>query len=491
MSGIFGVSKSSYSPPKKMFTDPADWGGNGPNIFDSLAENINNAQKSDPKAWTKISVPQKDSPGATKTVPYGSQRAFKRTVTEPDASAPASIKAKPFDAGSISQNSGRIVILGQMAANDLQDTYKISLNTPGKLKLYAPNPDYDSTKPGSKLTLGASQVDVYDPAGKLIASSDVRNAAAFSNWITLSTEITSGSEKDKAAFAGLQLARGDYTVKITRENPPAVLNLGVNAAGELDFTGTVLDDKSKVNSSLTPSAGAVTITNSEGVKYAAAYQLVKKTEGGVAPPLDPKDPKATPPAAGTGFAGGPDIWELQLVSLTPLKKGDPTAEPPITGTAPVIVGQFELGGLDDKGKVLPPKFTASGTKISFANVEVTPGVGDAPATRKVTPVTGELSVALKDPDASTKTLTPPGVILLNPGDIKTSLDGAHNVANKTPVNYSLFAVMGDPGATTFYTVKTKPQTAEEKKKAEQEAAVAAAKQAAKSSGKGAILSLFT
>jgi hypothetical protein len=180
-----------------------------------------------------------------------------------------------------------------------------------------------------------------------------------------------------------------------------------------------------------------------------------------------------------------------LIGLTPVKKGDPTPEPPPSGKAPVVLGQFTLGGLDPvTKKVLSPVFTAAGGAISFADVTTTPDPNDAsaPPTRKATPVTG----SLKFSEFVTGQKTPPdGEISVLPGDIKISTDGARNVSTKTKVNYSLFAVMGDPGATTFYTVKNAPVSPEEQKKADQAAAIAAAKKSAKQSTSGAILSLFS
>ncbi len=438
---VGSVSKSSYSAPKKIFTDPADYGGNGPNIFDSIAESIQNARKSDPNAWQQISNPQKTTPGASKTVPLGAQRSLKRTVSEPAATATAAQKAKPFDAGMIAQNSGRIVILGQLGANDAQDTYKITLNSAGKLSLFTPNPDYDSTKPGSKITLGDAQVELFDSKGTLIATSDTRNADGFSKWISLSTD----------GLGGLQLERGSYTVKVTRDNPASNLAIATTSLGELNFDGTVLDDKAKVGAVVSNNLTTV-ITNSDGVKYNATYQLVKKTEGGVPPTTGTPDATA-------GLVGGPDEWELQLISLKPVNTKDkqpaPTTAP--SATAPVKVGTFKV--YTGTGTTAAPKaeFTATDAVVTFDD---------------------------------TSTLTTPGSKVLT-GKMKLSADGAHTVADTTKVNYSLFAAMGDPGATTFYTVKNTPLTPAEQKKADQDAAVAAAKKSAKAGTSSSILSLFS
>jgi hypothetical protein len=488
MAGISGVSGRFFSPPKKLFNDPADWGGDGPNVLDALANSLTDARKSDKNAWTQITVPEKASPGATTTVPYRAQKALKRTVEEPSSALPGALKGKPFDAGSIGKNAGRIAILGQLGANDMEDTYKITLVNAGKLKLFAPNPDYNSKTPGSKVSLGDAQIEVFDSKGKLIASSDTRNAEAFSNWISLSTENIGATATKEGSFPGLALARGDYTVKVTRENPSALLKVGVNKAGELDFTGSVMNDVAKVDSNIQPVTGEVAVKNSEGVSYLASFIMVKKSDGGA--PTVPKqgDPAPDPKE---GRKGGEDKWELQLAGLKPAKAGDPTPNPPIDGKNPISLGVFTLGRTDKDGKALPPSFIPSGAKFSFADVKTIPAKDGDPASKEVTPVKGELSFALKDPNALANAVTPAGVAIINPGDIKTSLDGAKNVSKEKKVNYSLFAVMGDPGATTFYTVKSQPQTAEEKKKAEENAAIKTAKDAAKKSNSGAILSLFS
>jgi hypothetical protein len=439
---VFGVSRSKFSPPRKMFTDPADYGGNGPDVLSSLSESLTNARKSDPNAWTQISVPQKQTPAGTKTVPYAAQRALKRTVNEAGDTAPAQVKNKVFDAGMISKNSGRIVIIGQLGANDLQDTYKIRLNSDGKLNLFAPNPDYNSKLAGSKITLGDAQVEVFDSKGKRVATSDTRDGQGFSNWISLSTE----------GLGGLQMSRGDYTVKITRENPPSRFALDVTSAGELNFNGTVFDDLSRVGANLSQ-GGSVIVKNSEGVKYSATFQLVKKTEGGVS--------TATPaPAADAGIKGGPDTWELQLVSLTPVNKDDPKADPPPSGTAPVVLGTFKVFAAVGSAAAPKAEFTATNTAVNFE--------GGASA--------GSLSFA------ADKILA---------GDMKISADGAKTVANSKKVNYSLFAAIGDPGATTFYTVKNDTLTPAEQKKADEQKAVAQARQSAKAGSSGSILSLFS
>jgi len=439
MSGISGVSKSTYSPPKKIFTDPADWGGDGPNVFDSLSQALQDARKSDPNAWTQISSPKKETPGGSKTVPLGSQRALKRTVSEPAATAPASVKSKPFDAGMISTNSGRIAVIGGLGANDLQDTYKITLNSAGKLNLFAPNPDYDSKKAGSKISQGDAKYEVFDSKGKLIATSDTRDSTNFSNWISLSTE----------GLGGLKVEKGSYTVKITRDNPASNLKIVTNAQGQLDFSGTVMDDLSKLDATLGNQIPVV-VKNSDGVKYNATFQLVKKTEGGTIP-TGSTDPKA-------GGAGGPDTWELQLINLVPANAKDAKATTPPSGTAPVTIGTFT----------------------------VYPSVNGGAATSPATFVASGASVAITD--GSTFSLAATDIA---PGTTKLSADGARTVKDTDKVNYSFFAVMGDPGATTFYTVKNAPLSAEEKKKADQAAAVAAAKQSAKQSTSGSILSLFS
>jgi len=488
MAGISWVSKRAYAPPKRLFNDPADWGGNGPNVLDALSTSYAAAQKSDKSAWTKISVPQKDSPGATATVPYGAQRALKRTVTEASETGPSILKGRAFDAGAIGKNSGRIVILGQLGANDLEDSYKVSLVTPGKLKLFAPNPGYDSKVPGSKLSLGDAQLELFDAKGKLIASSDTRDAQAFSNWITLSTEEIGATKTKEGSFPGLALAGGDYTVKIKRANPDALFRLTVNKVGELDFTGSVMNDVSKVDGALQPITGEVAVKNSEGVGYLASFLLVKKADGGAAPEGKPGD---SAPDLKKGRIGGPDQWELKLTALKPAKSGDPTPNPPISNQKPVSLGVFTLGKTDSKEKSLPPTFAPSGVKISFAEVKTIPAAEGRPAKEEVKPVAGELSFAAKDPDALVSAKPLPGVMVINPGDLKISLEGAKNVSKDKKIDYSLFAVMGDPGATTFYTVKSQPQTPEEKRKAEKDAVIQSARTAAKQSSSGAILSLFS
>jgi hypothetical protein len=440
---ISGVSKSSYSPPKKIFTDPVDWGGNGPDILASLSESIANSRKSDPTAWTQISVPKKATPGATKTVPYGSQIALKRTVAEAADTATAAQKAKPYDAGMIARNSGRIAVIGQLGANDAQDTYKITLNSSGPLNLYAPNPDYNSQVPGSKISQGDARYDVYDSKGKMIASSDTRDGQAFSNWISLTTE----------GLGGLKVDKGTYTVKITRDNPPSNLAVAVNSKGEIDFTGTVFDDLSKIDASLSNQIPLV-LKNSDGAKYNATFQLVKKTEGGPVPTTTSTatpDPKA-------GQLGGPDIWELQLINLSPVdaKNGAKPTTPPTTA-APVLLGTFTVNKAVGSATPAAATFTGSGATVAIS-------------------------------DGSTLSIPSSGIL---PGDMKISSDGAKTVKESMKVNYSFFAVMGDPGRTTFYTVKSTPLTAAEQKKADEAAAVAAAKKSAKQGSSGSILSLFS
>lgn len=439
MSSVSGVSTSSYASNAvlNLFTSSTD---TGVDVLAALSETITNAQKSNPNAWTSISSPQKTLPGNSSTVPLGSQRALKRTVSEADATAPAGQKAKPFDAGMISQNAGRIAVIGQLGANDAQDSYKITLNTPGKLNVFAPNPDYNSSTAGSKISLGDAKVEVFNPDGSLLATSDTRDAQHFSNWISLSTD----------GLGGLQVAKGSYTVKVTRDNPASNIQLAVTAKDELDFSGTVLDDNAKIGTALTGPAAFV-ITNSAGVQYKASYQLVKTADGGT-PSTDPNaDAKA-------GLPGGPDSWEMQLISLTPVKTDDPAADPAPSTTAPITLGTFSVSTAAS-GSATAATFTASNASITFA---------------------GGL-------DNGTYSLAASKVLTTN---MKLSADGAHSVAESKPVNYTLYAVMGDPGATTFYTLKNTPLTAAEQKAADQEAAVTAAKSAAKTGGSSAILSLF-
>ncbi len=186
-------------------------------VVASLRESYANAQKSNPAAWTQISAPQKNTPGSSATVPLANQRALRRDVGEPSTAAVQ--KETPFDAGRISANSGRIAILGQVGANDAQDVYKVTLMTDGKLNLYAPNPDYDSTKTGSKISVGDAKIEVFDAAGKVVATTDTADAAGFSNWVSLSTE----------GLGGLQAARGEYTVKVSRDS-------GVASATPVNYT---------------------------------------------------------------------------------------------------------------------------------------------------------------------------------------------------------------------------------------------------------------
>lgn len=437
---ISGVSKSNYSPPKKIFTDPADWGGTGPDILASLQESLANARKSDPNAWTQISVPQKATPGATKSVPYGSQIALRRTVAEASATATAAQKAKPFDAGMIAKNSGRIAVIGQLGANDAQDTYKITMNSAGQLNLFAPNPDYNSQVPGSKISQGDARYDVYDSKGKLIASSDTRDGQAFSNWISLSTE----------GLGGLKVDKGSYTVKITRDNPPSNLSIKLNGNGELDFNGTVFDDLSKIDATLSNQIPVV-LKNSDGVKYNATFQLVKKTEGGPVPSsTTTPDPKA-------GQLGGPDEWQLQLINLVPANAKDAKATTPPSTAAPVVLGTFTVNKAVGTAKPAAATFTGSGATVAIS-------------------------------DGSTLSIPSASILA---GDMKISSDGARTVKDTTKVNYSFFAVMGDPGRTTFYTVKSTPLTPEEQRKADQAAAVTAAKNSARQGTSGSILSLFS
>jgi hypothetical protein len=460
---------------KKRSFDLSD----APNVLNALANSFATARASDKSAWTKITVPQKDSPAATKTVPYGAQRAFRRDVTEETSSLPAALKGKPFDAGSIGKNAGRIVILGQLGANDLQDTYKITLVNAGKLKLFAPNPDYNSKVPGSRASLGDAQIDVFDSKGKRIATSDTRDSVGFSNWVSLSTENFGVTPTSEGAFPGLALQRGAYTVKVTRENPEALFKVGINKAGELDFTGSVMNDVATVDTVVRPVAGEVTVKNSAGDSYTASLQLVKRSDAGVS--------TSTTPTATEGKKGGPDKWELQLIGLKPVKSTDPKPNPAISLEKPVSLGVFSAGAKDASGKALPATFTPSGVEISFADVKKIAATADQPAREEVTPVEGKLSFALKDSNAA----APAGVVVINPGDFKTSLDGAKSVPNSKNVNYTLFAAIGDPGATSFYTVKTAPQTAEQKKEAERTAAINAARSSATRSNSAGIVSLFT
>lgn len=333
--------------------------------------------------WTPISPPQKDTPGVSKSVPLNQQRALKRVVYEPAGNATAAQKAKVFDAGVIGKNSGRLVMIGDLAAKDKQDSYKITLNAAGKLNLYAPNPNYDPTKPGSKMTLGDAKVEVFDPQGALLATSDMRDAKGFSNWIALSTE----------GLGGLQVAKGSYTIKITRDNPANKVAVGVSKLGQLSFDGTVLDDSAKIGAKVTPGAPVV-VTSSKGVKYNASFQLVKTAEG------------------------ASDGWTLQMIGLTPVNPKDPLAKNPPTPSAPVTLGDFAVASSPASGEAAA-KFTATDALIAFAD-------GGA--------------IAYDSTDVS-------------PGDMKLTVDGAANVKDDAKVGYSLFAVMGDPGPVTFYTVK--------------------------------------
>ncbi|MFY7959900.1 MAG: hypothetical protein ACOVVK_07480, partial [Elsteraceae bacterium] len=185
--------------------------------------------------------------------------------------------------------------------------------------------------------------------------------------------------------------------------------------------------------------------------------------------------------------GGPDAWELQLVNLKPNKSGDPIPDPPIDAKNPITLGVFSVSGAASNGKAPAATFSPSGAKINFVTVKTIPASGSEPARTEKTSAPGSLSFALRQSNAAPA----PGEIIINPGDIKTSLDGARNVSKSDKVNYSLFAVMGDPGATTFYTVKSPPLTEAEKKKAAQEAAIKSAQESAKRSSSGAILSLFS
>ncbi|MFY7961398.1 MAG: hypothetical protein ACOVVK_15090 [Elsteraceae bacterium] len=440
MSSLSGISNSSYASTAvlNLFTSSTD---SGVDVLAALSETITNAQKSNPNGWTSINSPQKTLPGNSATVPLGSQRALKRTVSEADAGATAAQKAKPFDAGMISQNSGRIAIVGQVGANDGQDSYKITLNTPGKLNVFAPNPDYNSSTAGSKVSLGDAKVEVFNPDGSLLATSDTRDAQHFSNWISLSTE----------GLGGLQVAKGSYTVKVTRENPASNIQLALTAKDELDFSGTVLDDNARIGSVLSGPASFL-VTNSAGVQYKASYQLVKTADGGT-PSTDPNaDAKA-------GLPGGPDKWEMQLISLTPMKTDDPAADPAPSASAPITLGTFSVSAAVSGSTPPSATFTASNASITFAG-----GLDN-----------GTYSLA------ASKVLT---------ANMKLSADGAHSVPATKPVNYTLYAVMGDPGATTFYTLKNTPLTAAEQKAADQQAAIASAQSAAKTGGSSAILSLF-
>jgi hypothetical protein len=240
-------------------------------------------------------------------------------------------------------------------------------------------------------------------------------------------------------------------VKITRDNPPSNLVVAVNAKGEIDFNGTVFDDLSKIDAALSNQIPVV-LKNSDGAKYNAIFQLVKKTDGGPVPTsTTTPDPKA-------GQLGGPDTWELQLINLSPVdaKNGAKPTTPPTTA-APVVLGTFTVNKAVGSAKPAAATFTGSGG-----------------------------TVALDD----TSTLSIPSSTIVA-GDMKISSDGAKTVKDSTKVNYSFFAVMGDPGRTTFYTVKSTPLTAAEQKKADEAAAVSAAKNAAKQGSSGSILSLFS
>jgi len=213
-STIGSTSYSAFSGYSGSLTAGSSGDTSGPDVFSSLSESYSNARKSGPNAWTQISAPQKNTPGSSKSVPLGQQRALRRDVEAADVT-----KNKVFDAGRISENSGRVAILGQVGAGASQDSYKISLSSGGKLNLYAPNPDYDANVSGSKISLGDAKIEVTDSAGKLIATTDTANGEAFSNWISLSTE----------GLGGLQVSKGDYTVKVTRDK-------GVADATKVNYT---------------------------------------------------------------------------------------------------------------------------------------------------------------------------------------------------------------------------------------------------------------
>lgn len=377
MTGIFGLTRNA-ALQRQLFSLQSAGASNANLSLASLTNQRSALGRGGD--WTPISPPQKETPGASKSVPLNQQRALKRVVQEAAENATGAQKAKVFDAGVMGRNSGRLVIIGDLAAKDKQDSYKITLNAAGKLNLYAPNPTYDPTKPGSKITLGDAKVEVFDPQGALLATSDMRDAKGFSNWIALSTE----------GLGGLQVAKGSYTVKITRDNPANKVAVGANKLGQLSFEGTVLDDSAKIGAKVAPGAPVV-VTSSKGVKYNASFQLVKTAEG------------------------ASDGWTLQLIGLTPVNPKDPQAKNPPTPSAPITLGDFTIA---TSGKPAAT-FKATDALIAFAD-------GGA--------------VAYDSSD-------------ILPGGMKLTVDGAANVKDDAKVGYSLFAVMGDPGPVTFYTVK--------------------------------------
>jgi hypothetical protein len=195
----------------------------------------------------------------------------------------------------------------------------------------------------------------------------------------------------------------------------------------------------------------VVLKNSDGVKYNATFQLVKKTEGGSVPSsTTTPDPKA-------GQLGGPDEWQLQLINLVPANAKDAKATTPPSTAAPVVLGTFTVNKAVGTANPAAATFTGSGATVAIS-------------------------------DGSTLSIPSASILA---GDMKISSDGARTVKDTTKVNYSFFAVMGDPGRTTFYTVKSTPLTPEEQRKADQAAAVTAAKNSARQGTSGSILSLFS
>lgn len=359
--------------------------GSNNGVAGLMSQSLSAATASSSGGWTPIAAPQKETPGASKTVPLKQQRALKRVVYEPAANATDAQKNRAFDAGVIGRNAGRLVMVGDLGPKDKQDSYKITVNAAGKLNLFAPNPNYDSTKPNSKISLGDAKIEVFDPQGALIATSDTRDTQGFSNWVALSTE----------GIGGLQVAKGSYTVKVTRDNPASTLSVKMNRYGELDFAGTVLDDSAQVGTKLTSGSPSV-ITSSKGVKYSASFQMVKVSED------------------------ASDGWALQMIGLTPVNPKDPAPKNPPTPSAPLTLGVFSVNLPDASGKVKQASFASTDALIAFAD--------------------GGAAVFPADD--------------VLPADMKLGANGAGGVKDDVRVGYALFAVMGDPGAVTFYTVKS-------------------------------------
>ncbi len=107
-----------------------------------------------------------------------------------------------------------------------------------------------------------------------------------------------------------------------------------------------------------------------------------------------------------------------MIGLTPANPKDPLAKTPPTPSAPVTLGDFTITSSPASGKPAAT-FKATVALIAFAD-------GGA--------------IAYDSADVL-------------PGDMKLTVNGAANVKDDSKVGYSLFAVMGDPGPMTFYTVK--------------------------------------